>query len=1078
MEKIWEFFINKRQFSLLLILGLVIFGLYSVFIIPKESAPEVQVPIAIVSTFFPGASADDVEKLVTNEMEDKIGGVENLKNLTSTSGEGLSVIVAEFDASADINDSIDLIKDAVDIAKPNLPREAEDPVVSEVSFSDQPVQLVSIASDLSAPEFIKLADKVQDELERVSGVSRVEKSGIRGREVQVVVNKEKLQSFGISLTDVISGISSANASLPIGVIRVEGVDYAVKFEGDIVDPSEIENIPILTKGGEPVYVRDVAFVSDGVAKASSFSRISIDGNASEQSVTLNVFKKSGGDITQTSRNVREKIAELENGILSESTVLISFDNGEFVEKDLKTLSMSALQTVLLVMIVLFIAIGWRESLIAGAAIPLSFLIAFIGLNASGNTINFVSLFSLILSVGILVDSAIVMVEGISSHTAEEGSRVKAAYRAIAEYHWPLTSGTMTTIAVFAPLFFISGVTGEFIASIPFTIIFVLGASLFVALAIIPIIAATVLSKKESSHMKQRQDAYAKKIRQWYRKQITKILGNRKRENIFLAGIVLLFIVTLSFPFIGLVDVIFFPQEDADFIIVEIEKVQGTALTETDLTVRAVEEILYTEPDIESFVTTTGAQSNFTGDGGSSGSRFGNVTITLREDRKKKSSEIVTLLRNETRGIRNTDIRISEPSDGPPTGAPIVVKLFGDDFDDLERSALMVSAVLDGVDGTANVRTTLETDGIDFVFTINREEAQRLGVTPSVIAQTLRTAVHGTTATTINTTDEDIDVVVSLNVNPDFTGPDDLGETTIDELRYIEIHTPNGVALLGSLADVEIRRANAVIRHEEQNRVVSVLSDLDVGFTARGVSQVFGKAIEDLEISEGVTLVIGGENEDVDQSFREMFFAFIAGVLVMLSILVLQFNSFRHALFIIVVVPFSLIGIMLGLAITGKALSFPSLMGLIALAGIVVNNAIIMIDRMNGLRKENKTMSLHDVVIEGAASRLRPILLTTLTTVIGIAPLIYASDLWNPLAISIMFGLSFSVVLTLVIVPLLYHRWPGAHVRSLYVGDFVAGAHSEGLGLKQETDKVPTVAYEEYEQAQALAKDTELDDILE
>ena len=922
MQRFWEFFIHKRQFSILLVLGLVIFGVYSVFIIPKESAPEVQVPITIVSTFFPGASATDVEKLVTDEIEDGISNVENLKDISSTSREGISIVVAEFDASADIDESVDLIKDAIDLTKSDLPADAEDPIVSEVDFVDQPIQLVSIANDLSAPEFIKLADEISKELERVSGVSRVEKSGVREREVQVIVNKEKLQSFGINLTDVISGIASSNVSLPVGSIRVDSIDYSVKFEGDIKNSSEIENIPILTVGGEPVYVRDVAFVSDGVGKAGSYSRISVNGGVSEQSVTLSVFKKSGGDITEISKKVRKKIKDLENDLLANSTVLISFDTGEFVEQDLKTLSFTALQTVILVMIVLFISIGWRESLIAGAAIPLSFLIAFIGLNASGNTINFVSLFSLILVVGILVDSAIVMMEGISSHVSDEGSRLKAALRAIKEYHWPLSSGTLTTIAVFAPLFFISGVTGEFISSIPFTIIFVLGASLFVALGVVPLVASRLLTKKAPSDLTKKQNEYAKKARFWYRTQITKILGHRKRENLFLAGIVLLFLITVMFPAFGLVDVIFFPQEDAEFIVVEVEKPQGTSLSETDFAVRAVEEFLYKEPNIESFVTTVGSQSNFTGDGGTSGSRFGNVTITLKEDRDKKSSEIVTLLREQTKVITNTVLRISEPSDGPPGGTPIVVKLFGDSFDDLERSALMVEGLLSGIPGTADVRTTLETDGIDFVFTVDRDEAQRIGIPPILVAQTLRTAVHGTKATTINTTSEDIDVVVSLNINPDFTGPDDLSETSIDELRHIEINTPKGSVLLGSLTDISIRRANAVIRHEDQERIVSVLSALEDGFTTKDVSKEFEVSLKDLEFPDGIDVVIGGENEDIDQSFREMFFALIAGVLAMIGILVLQFNSFRQALFIIVVVPFSIIGIMIGLAITGKALSFP------------------------------------------------------------------------------------------------------------------------------------------------------------
>jgi HAE1 family hydrophobic/amphiphilic exporter-1 len=1023
MYSVWEFFIRKKAFSYLLLTALVLFGFFSVLAIPKESAPEVQIPIAIVTTVFPGASAEDVEKLVTDIIEDKLETLENLSSLTSTSREGVSSVVVEFDAHADIDSSVQDVKDAVDTAKRTLPGEAEEPNVSEINFVDQPIMLVSISSDVPAPAFIQLADDVARELESVSGISRVEKSGIRDREVQIIVQKEKLHTFGIGLTDVVSALSAANISFPIGSITTGGIEYAIQFEGDIQNTNEIQNVPVATIGGRIVYVRDVAFVSDGVSTARSFSRTSINGTPAEQAATLSVFKRSGGDITSITRSIREKLADLEGGILGDASVLVVYDTGEFVLDDLRSLSLTGLQTVLLVMLILFVVLGWREALIAGSAIPLSFLIAFIGLWASGNTINFVSLFSLILAVGILVDSAIVVVEGIHARRGRGRSGVDAARRTIREFAWPLISGTLTTVAVFAPLFFISGVTGKFIASIPFTVIFVLLASLFVALGMVPLIASRALGGSEHSNFAEKQNRLAESLRVWYTTKLQGIVGNKKRENTILILTAVAFCVALLLPITGVVQTIFFPQSDSPFIVVEIEKEQGTTLQETDIATRAIEELLYDEPVVESFTTTVGAGSFFV-EGSGSGPRFANITLILRDDRKQTSTEILEGIEARLGSVRGATVHVTQPSDGPPTGAPLVITLSGDDFDSLESTAFAVEDILKNIPGTRSVESSLETDGIDFVLSLNRERVAEAGILPIQIAQTLRTAVAGTEATSLKISGKDIAVFVGLDLNTHFTGPDDRVRTTIDALRSIEINTRDGAVPLGTFFNVRIERSNGVIRHDEGKRIATISSQIDSDTTAATVRAQFNEAQKKLTIPETVVLKVSGETEDVDQSFRDMFVALLTGMVLILAILVLQFNSFRQAFFIISIVPLSLIGIMFGLAVSRTTLSFPSMMGFIALAGIVVNNAIIMIDIINSLRGKHSDRSIAEVVIEGSASRLRPILLTTLTTVIGLIPLTYASELWAPLAFAVIFGLSFAVLLTLLIIPILYSRWPG------------------------------------------------------
>lgn len=1022
MKNFWFFFIEKFNFSYLILGALILLGFFSLISIPKESSPEVKIPIAVVSTFYPGTPAENMERLITVKVEDQLNaGLDDVKKITSTSRESISTVVVEFNPSADLDKSIQETKEEVDKVKPELPDGAEDPVVSEVNFVDQPIIEFSVTSELPLLDFITMTETIEDEMKSIQGVSRVSVSGVREREVQVIVRKESLDSFDLSLGQIVNAIRLSNAALPVGSITQEGIQYSIKFEGDITDPSEIKNIPITSNNGVPVYVRDIAFVSDGVSDASSFSRLSVNGELARQSANFAVFKKTGGDIVDITKKVREKLTELQSDILVNEEVLINYDTGEFVRDDLTTLSVTGLQTVLLVMIVLFLTLGWRDALIAGSAIPMSFLIAFIFLKSSGNTINFVSLFSLILAVGILVDSAIVLTEGIHTNIRSGLNKIEAAKRALEELSLPVIAGTMTTIAVFFPLFFISGVTGEFIASIPFTIIFVLLASLFVALAVVPLLASTFLQAKNDTRTKlqEKRSRITHNIQSWYKNFLDGIVGIKRKEKRFIRTIIFLLIISLALPATGLIKTIFFPGEDSEFLFVDIETKEGSTLLQNDLATREIENVLYNMKEVDSFVTTIGSLSSFTS--GTSGNKYSNISVILKEKDRRESSVIASEMRARFKeAAPNLIIKVEELSGGPPTGAPVFITFFGDEFESLDESVLRAKTLLENTEGTRDIETSLDGDAVDFVIEIDREKVARLGLDPTTIAGILRTSVFGSTATTIRSGGEDIDVSVRLSLNSGFIDISNSPQANIDSIRSIQIETMDGPVLLGSLVDISIKKSNTIIQREELKRVATVSSYLEEGYNAREITASVREKIIEAPI-DGVVAKFGGETEDVDQSFQEMGLALVYGLILVLAILVLQFNSFRQAFMILSIAPFILIGIFLGLFLTGQAISFPSIMGFIAIAGIAVNNSIILIDVMNRLRKENKNLSPKDVVILGAESRLRPIILTSLTTVIGIAPLTYASALWSPLAWSIIFGLTFTVLLTLVLIPILYHR---------------------------------------------------------
>ncbi len=1021
MTSFWTFFLRKKSFTVLLAVVLTLAGVYAALGIPKESAPEVQIPLGIVTTILPGGSAEDVERLVTDKIEDRVLGLEGVSKVTSSSGSGVSSIQVEFVASADIDKSIQLLKDEVDKVQ-DLPAEAEDPMVSDVNFADQPILIISIAGDLAQGELTLLGESVRDELERVGGVSSVSLSGVREREVSVIVRQDRLRQYGLSAADVTSAIRASGVASPLGSIKVSGVEYAIRLESAATDPERIGDIALSGPGGAPIYVRDVADVVDGLSAPATFSRVSVDGAPSAPALTLSVFKSRGGNILATGTDVREKLEELQATTLAGTETVISYDAAKDISKDLHELTRAGLETVALVLIMLFLTLGWRESLAAAVSIPLSFLIAFIGMWASGNTINFVSLFSLILAIGILVDSGIVVVEAIHTRLVRYGDKRRAAVEAIREYAWPLVAGTFTTIAVFIPLFFLSGIVGKFIASIPFTVIFVLLASIFVALGLVPLIAIAMI-RSELSSMERRQEEWNERAKHWYAGFLRGILGDRRKENRFLLGMLGLFVLALFLPGIGAVKSVFFPPEDMDFIYVEIEKPQGTTLTETDLSVREAEELLYGDEHIASFVSEVGAGSAFGASPGQ-GSKRANITVNLEEDRDVTSAEVVASLRARMSAIESARVTVTEPAGGPPTGTAIAATFSGDDLGKLSEAVNQGALVLSEMPGVVNIQTSTKDDGTEFVVRIDPAKAVERGVSPLVAADTLRTALFGSKALDVRTGSDEIEVRTMLDLNPDYADPSETTRATIEAVKELSINGTKGPIPLAAIATVTYEPAESVIRHEDGNRIASLSADVSAETTAIEATSEFLSRMEEVALPEGVTLSTGGESEDVNQSFAEMGIALLAGAALMLAILVLEFNSFRYSFYLLSIIPLSLIGVLVGLMLTGAPLSFPSMLGVIALAGVIINHAIILMDSIAHIHKERPDLSTTDVVVEAASIRFRPIILTTVVTVVGMIPLSFASSLWGPLAFSIMFGLAWSAVLTLILIPVLYHRWPG------------------------------------------------------
>ncbi len=1020
---LWNFFLDRRQLSYVLVVVLLVAGSYSVLRIPKENAPEIDIATAVVVATLPGASAEDMESLVTNKLESQISGVSNIDTLTSNSSDGVSQITVQFTAQANTNQSIQDLRDAVSRAVPNLPQDVTTPQVTKISFSDQPILAVSISGSLTPLQFSNLGQNLSDELLNISGVSSVSVAGVPKREVTVIVRKESLEQYGLRVTDVISAISTSNAALPAGRISMEGVSYNVNFKGGITDPSQIQDIVVSSKSGVPIYLRDVADIQDGLAPETTYSRVSLGGKPSQQGITLLVYKQSGGSIQGVANAVKARITELQKTTLAGLDVFVppSTDQGIQVSKQLGDLTDTGVVTVILVIIVLLFTIGWRESLVAGLAIPLSFLIAFIGLYFTGNTLNFISLFALILAVGILVDSGIVVTEAIHARLRLYPTPIEAARAALRDYAWPLIAGTMATVAVFAPLFFLTGIIGKFIAGIPYTLIFVLIASIFVALGIVPLIAV-LFTKGAPNRLEQKQEEYTNRVTHWYTRTLRMVLENRRYQNIFLTVMFFGMIGAFALPVVGLVSVAFFPASDEDFIYLNLQKPQGTVLEQTDLTVRAVEEMLYTDPDVASFQTTVGQSSALSG-AGSSGSNQANITINRPEKRHKTSTQVASELQAKLSVITGADIQVLQASNGPPSGAPISIQFQGDNMSQLITAADQGKQLLASIPHVTNITATTQSNGTEFNLTFDRAKAAALGLNTQLVGQTLRAAINGTKATSITQSKQNIDVVVKLNLNSAYTNPSNTAQTTIDSVKNLSVQGTSGSVLLGSVLKDTLGLSNSAITHKQKIRIQTVSAYPDPSTNTTKVVAEFQKRVGELHLPEGITVSYGGESQSINESFTQMFVALIAGLVLMFIILIISFNSIRYTLYLLYIVPLSLIGVFGGLALTGQALSFTSLLGIIGLGGVIINHAIILMDSLIEQLHMHPEKPLIDIVVDSSETRFRPIVLTTIATVIGMIPLALSNPTWGPFAFTVMFGLMFAICLTLVVVPVLFYRAP-------------------------------------------------------
>jgi len=1023
-----SFFVRNGHLAFLLILGVFLGGIYAIRQMPIESEPEVKIPIGMVITAYPGASPSDVEKLVTDELEKALEDLDDVKRITSESREGISVITVEFEADADLEDSIRNLRDEVDTAQSDLPEEALDSSVEQIRAGDRAIVTFTVTGNVPFDDLKFHADELQDLIENVKGVNKVEIHGLPDREMQVLVNIRQLEGYGLSLSDISRAIASNHIDVPIGSIQTDGYYYQASLKGQFDTAEELNNLVVATLNGQNVFLRDIAEVREVFGETSSETQLyEAETGEYSRSVALGVFKKVGEDLVQMVTQAKTAVAEYEENVLPDDMdIIITDDESDRIKEDISNLLRSAWQTIVIIGITLLLALGVKEAGLASTSIPILYLISFVGLALVGETFNFLTFFALILSLGVVVDTSIVVLEGIHENMNKHDMDAETASLAsMAVFKAPLSSGSLTTIAAFLPLGLMTGIMGEYVKHIPITVNLTLLASLFTALMVLPAIAKKVLHRSEHTELKP---AYLTRVfvplSAWYARNIKRILSSRRERRTWIASLVLLFFLSGGLLATGIVKFQLFSSVDTNLFFVNISAPEGSSLERTREITEKVEAEVRMLPELKRFVSVYG-------NGGPHKAQI-SVTLTDPSDRKEKSYQLTQLLRDKVRSITDAEILVEELEAGPPTGADIQARLVGDDVRALEEYAAVVEGYLRNIKGATNITNDLELSPGEFHLVPRRDRLEYFGVSTQQIGGLLRTAVFGDDSVKINRSGEETPIVVRLDFRSENCLNDPITELTeakdgvtlcrtnptdVSQLLSLLIPTQRGLVPLGEMADLELTSAVTTIRHYDADRVVNVKADVEEGYVLSDVLNALIARIDDEGTPENISVEFGGENEETAESMASLARASILALLLIFVILVYQFGSFKHVFIVLTTMPLAIMGVLYGLAVIRIPLSFPGMIGLVALLGIVVNDAIVLIDKINVNRESG--LPLRDAVETGCEQRLEPVIITTLTTALGVLPLIFTGETFRDLAIVVAVGITIATVFTLIVVPILY-----------------------------------------------------------
>jgi multidrug efflux pump len=1027
---LWTFLIDRFRVTTLFIIIISVAGIGAFMSIPREITPTIDIPVANIITVWPGASPGDVENLITNKIEKNIKGLENIEEYTSRSLSGVSLITVEFQLGTNTMENMQRLREKIDESKRDLPASLpDDPQINEISMSDISLLSLTLSGDYSWSELKQFAELIQDELDSIPQVKDVSIQGAPEDKVHIVVDPLLMQSKNLTVSQIAQEIRSAHRDMPLGQVSVSGQDIEITVQGEMETPQEFMDVPIANKDGALIRLGDIAEVR---REFDEFEVETFFGTKTESkpAVLISMTKSAAkGNVVTMVSDAFTKVERLrEQGQLpNELNIDITFNRSNDIQESLNTLTDNGKQTLILIAIVMLIALGWRESLLASVSIPISLLIGIIVLYLLGETFNGISLFALVLSIGLLVDNAIIVVEGIYQGIYEKKlSPRDAALFALETFRWPIIAGTLTTVFAFLPmLYFISGISGQYVRIIPIAVMTVLFGALFMTLFLLPSIGVRFYEKIPAK--KHKAPTALPKVQKWYESFMKPLLSSNWKTLGILALSVGVFIWSVSLLITGKVPTEVFPGSDETIFGAEIRFPEGTNLEVTKSMIPKVEEALlpYFEPRengeiwLKNFIFTAGDSPSIGGRGGaniSSENVLGiTVNLTGTEDRQTQSFDIVPVMREDLEKIvpPELELEVFEQRGGPPTGAAIQVKVKGDDLPRLETLSDNIVAELEQVDGLVNISDSRSEKITQISWNFRRDVLKKLNITPAAIMDTLRASVNGITVVQLIEGDDEIDVDLRI----DWTGDKQWrSPESLDALNRIPLPVGNGQYVsFEQIADPSPSSEFSNIEHEDGSRIITISSGVRRGKTASEFSDEIQEIINRQQTLPGETILLSGDTEEGNKIVGEMLNAMLAALMLIFLVLVWQFNSFSQPLIILGLIPLSLTAVFIGFWILNVPIGFPTMIGILALAGIIVNDAIVLIDRINHRHRKEEKDIVTGYILAGK-ERMQPIFLTSITTVVGLLPLALSDPFWMGLGFAIICGMAVSTILTLILTP--------------------------------------------------------------
>ena len=1103
---------------------ILLFGLQSYQKMPKQQYPDASMPTIFINTPYFGNSAEEIENLISRPIEKELEGVEGIKSVNSTSIQDFSVIVAEFDASLEMSEVLRKTKDAVDKAKSELPTDLkQDPEILEINFSEIPIVTVNVSGDYSPDELRAYAEQLKNKIELIKEVSKVQMRGQQEREMKIDVDLNKMQSLKVSFTDIENAVKTENLTMSGGEIVKNGFRRAVRIVGQFTSDIELENIIVKSEKQRPIYLKDIATVKYGYKERTSYARS--DGYPV---ISLDVIKRKGKNLLAAADELKIVLAQEVNELPSDLKVSLFNDQSVNTRNEVSNLENSIISGVILVILVLLFFLGLRNASFVGIAIPLSMLMGILFLYVSGTTMNIVVLFSLILALGLLVDNGIVVVENIYRYMQDGYSSIEAAKFGTGEVAWPIIASTATTLAAFLPLAFWPGIMGEFMKFMPITLMLVLGSSLFVALVINPVLTSRFMkvdtqADERSGYVTKRknvfigiaimllmavaghiinidwirnlmilaaaisalnffllrpsaflfQNSIMPRLEKFYNRFVTFALDGIKPILFFIGTFILLFASGLLFA-VKTPKVTFFPSADPIYINTFIELPLGVDIEKTNEITKEVEtkilQILEkNEQIVEAVLTQIGENTSDPNQPPEPGltPHKGRITVNFvpTQDRGGVSTrEILNEIRGSIKNYAGVKIFVDKNADGPPTGKPINLEIRGDNIDTLVTLTTRVKALINNlpIEGIEGLNADVNMGKPELLINIDRAAARRYELSTYSISDALRTSVFGKEVSKYKDGEDEHSIMLRLSEK--YRND----ENKLINQKVTFRNPANGQIVqvpISAVATFNYSSTYSSIRRLDGQRVITLSSNLLDGYNANEIVTELQNEMSSFDLPEGYTYEFTGEQQQQAEDMAFLGGALLLAVFLIFIILVTQFNSIISPFIVILSIVFSLIGVLLGYVITGSTISviFTGV-GIISLAGVVVNNAIVLIDYINLLiRNKSDDQGLsstdelpyHEIknsIIEAGGTRLRPVLLTAITTVLGLIPLALGINfnfftliseldpqyfsggdntaMWGPMAWTIIYGLTFATFLTLVVIPVMY--WLAYRAKMLFV----------------------------------------------